>query len=87
MASYAPIKLHEGMTDLRSAAYLKKSGQKGAYASVGNKYAAIAKNPGKSMWDSFTSIFGFGQRPHKRKPRVKAKPKPKRKPGRPKKKC
>jgi len=60
MATYLPVKVHEGLTDLRSAAYLNKSGDTKAWGNVGRKYANIAKNPAKSAWDSFKGIFGFG---------------------------
>jgi hypothetical protein len=68
MASFVPIKTHEALTDLRSAAMLKASGQKGAYRNVGKKYMRVMKNPAKSMWDTIKGWFGGqGGRRTKRK--------------------
>lgn len=60
MASLIPV----AMNDARNAALLHTTGaDKKAFNKMGNKWAKIAKNPAKSAWKSFTSIFGFGM-PH-----------------------
>ncbi len=77
MATLIPI----AMDDARNAALLHTTGaDKKAFNKMGNKWAKIAKNPGKSAWQSFKSIFGFGIYIA---PRARAKAKPR---GRPRKK-
>ena len=76
MASLIPL----AMNDARNAALLHTTGaDKKAFNKMANKYAKIARNPAKSAWASFKSIFGFGLVPisHRRT-------QPKKKVGRPK---
>ncbi len=56
MATIIPV----AANDARNAAFQSLGGDKNAYKKMGNKWAHIAKNPGKSAWNSFKSIFGFG---------------------------
>jgi len=56
MATLIPI----AANDAQNAAFMTRGGDKKAFTRMGNKYVAIAKNPGKSAWKTFKSIFGFG---------------------------
>ena len=46
--------------DARNHVFMSMGGDKKAGQKFGNKWGTYAKNPGKSMWGSFKSIFGFG---------------------------
>jgi len=80
MASLIPVIAN----DARNTGFQHLAGDKKAVSRTVNKWGNYAKNPGKSMWGSFKSIFGFGiyvVPVAKRKTRAKPKPR-----GRPRKK-
>jgi len=59
MASLIPVIAN----DARNTGFKHLAGDKNASRDMANKWGNYARNPGKSMWKSFTSIFGFGA-PH-----------------------